>query len=143
MRRVLREMTLRQQKNFWSLVKKTDSCWIWCGYRTKRGYGRYNGVLAHRIAWILEHGPLPEEIDVLHSCDNPRCVNPAHLFPGTVVDNVQDMCQKGRHGRGSWKLDESQRSRIREEHQAGSSVSSLSVTHSVSRRTIREVIGRG
>jgi hypothetical protein len=51
---------------------------------------------AHRVSWELYRGPIPKGMKVLHECDNPRCVNPDHLFLGTQLENVHDMHQKGR-----------------------------------------------
>lgn len=80
-----------------------------------RGYGHltYNGknVRAHRFFYENLIGPIPEDLHVLHKCDNPLCVNPKHLFLGTHQDNVQDMVTKGRHGKS--KLTEDQVQEIR------------------------------
>jgi HNH endonuclease len=91
-------------KRFWSKVDKRgpDECWPWtAGTAGKGGYGRFRmgdkRVQASRVAWEMEHGrPLPPELDALHSCDNPPCVNPAHIWPGTAADNVRDAVAKGR-----------------------------------------------
>lgn len=89
---------------FWSKVNKTEGCWLWTAGRFSNGYGVfYNGksnTRAHRFSWALEHGEVPENLYVLHRCDNRRCVNPAHLFLGTAADNAIDMVNKGRSTRG-------------------------------------------
>jgi len=79
------------------------SCWLWSGALAKnRGYGVYwdtaaqQTKLAHRGAWEIARGPIPQGLSVLHRCDNPPCVNPAHLFLGTQLDNIRDMDKKGR-----------------------------------------------
>lgn len=77
-----------------------DSCWEYQAARSPRGYGTI-GVMgktrrAHRVAWELANGPIPEGLLVCHHCDNPPCCNPAHLFLGTDKDNVADMRAKGR-----------------------------------------------
>jgi hypothetical protein len=78
---------------FWAKVHKTESCWFWIG-GASHSYGTilYQGkrTKAHRISWMLAFGKPPAELDVLHRCDNPRCVNPDHLFLGTALDNMRD-----------------------------------------------------
>ena len=82
------------------VVRHANGCWIWQGGKNKKGYGRFfrNGksIQAHHAAWELHHGPVPPGLWVLHKCDVPSCVNPAHLFVGTPSDNCQDCIAKGR-----------------------------------------------
>jgi hypothetical protein len=89
--------------SFWAKVDRSggvDACWPWKGSRL----GEYGGfcwkrknVGAHRVAWILTNGEPPDDKpNILHRCDNPPCCNPAHLFPGTLADNANDMHSKGR-----------------------------------------------
>ena len=88
------------EERFAALVVKTETCWLWqgkpntSGYGTIRDGGRKHRV--HRIAWEWANGPIPDGMLVLHSCDTPRCVNPAHLSLGTVRDNNYDRDAKGR-----------------------------------------------
>ena len=99
------------------VVKPTDSeCWGWLGTTDKDGYGRFTKkgkqTLAHRAAYELYIGPIPEGIKVCHTCDNPPCTNPAHLFLGTTLDNKTDSVNKKRHAHGetaaACKLSEAQ-----------------------------------
>lgn len=89
-------------ERFWRYVKKTKKCWLWIGTRQKPGYGRLGlpggkrVEYAHRLSWIIHKGPIPVGLKVLHTCDNPPCVRPSHLFLGTHEDNVADMWAKGR-----------------------------------------------
>jgi len=87
---------------FWKKVEKSDKgCWLWHGKPNADGYGLYtrHGLLAHRMAYILTHGPIPGNLLVLHSCDVRHCVRPDHLRLGTHQDNMEDMRKRGRHGR--------------------------------------------
>lgn len=90
-------------------VQKTETCWLWTGPRHTDGYGRAflhelnseNAIRAHRISFHLFVRPLEAREWVLHSCDNPPCVNPAHLRAGNIVDNVGDMVCRGRNWQAS------------------------------------------
>lgn len=93
------------EERFWSHVDKSDGCWEWKLAPLSSGYGRFTltrrkSVRAHRMAWELEHGPIPDEMCVLHECDNRLCVRPSHLFLGTNVDNMRDRDAKGRQAKG-------------------------------------------
>lgn len=94
---------MNNPSDFWGKVNKTDSCWLWTGLKTERGYGKlvYRGsyVSAHRLSWNLEYGPTNCWDCILHRCDNPPCVNPSHLFIGLQSDNMKDMADKKRSGR--------------------------------------------
>lgn len=92
------------ERLFAKLEQKPNGCIEFVGHRSRHGYGRINRdggrdiARAHRLAWELTHGPIPDGMCVCHSCDNPPCCNPDHLFLGTQRANVRDMVLKGRHG---------------------------------------------
>ncbi|MEE9393388.1 MAG: HNH endonuclease [Planctomycetota bacterium] len=102
-------VTERQIALFEAKIDKSGKCWLWMGSRVKDGYGDlYIGsevkktsrvVKAHRLAWLIEHpfDTLGPDDCVLHSCDNPPCCRPDHLFIGTKADNNYDKLAKGRH----------------------------------------------
>jgi len=129
LRELLRRVHLPMQdirERFWSKVNKSgpNGCWVWTASVDSNGYGKifYQGKLirASRMVWFLMFDEWPEA--VLHRCDNPPCVNPAHLFKGTQSDNLSDMRQKGRHryeahsgvDNGRAKVTEEQVKQIRE-----------------------------
>lgn len=97
-------------KKFWLDVDKTNNlngCWIWKGPKTYNGYGavtiNYKHSTAHRIAYEIVNGPIvrtknPFDTVVCHTCDNPLCVNPDHLYLGTQAENVYDRNLRGRNG---------------------------------------------
>ena len=92
-------------ERFWAKVVKepNSGCWLWTG-ASSHGYGslrfRGHGCRAHRVAWELHRGAVPNGVSVLHKCDTPLCVNPDHLFLGTQADNIKDAVAKGRIRRG-------------------------------------------
>ncbi len=85
---------------FWRKVQKSNACWLWTGSVNSEGYGQIRQhrrlLLAHRLAYEECNGPVPAGLMVLHRCDNPRCVNPDHLFVGNNSDNMRDCAAKGR-----------------------------------------------
>jgi hypothetical protein len=77
-----------------------SKCLFWAGARLESGYGRIwwktKAISTHRASWEAHNGPIPDGLCVLHHCDNPPCINPSHLFLGTMSDNSADMVAKGR-----------------------------------------------
>lgn len=95
---------LTLEERFWPKVvvpDDPDACWEWTA-ATHNGYGilnrgeRSRTIKASRASWIIHNGPIPDDLWVLHHCDNPPCCNPRHLFLGTHLDNMRDMFSKGR-----------------------------------------------
>lgn len=103
---------------FWRQIDKTGDCWLWTGYRSN-GYGKHARQYAHRLMWsVANQQPIPEGMEVLHSCDNRICVNPAHLRIGTQYDNMQDMVARKRAKGKNAKLTPEQRAEIRARYAA-------------------------
>ncbi len=94
-------VTDEMKNRFWEKVKKTETCWIWRAFKNKQGYGRFGikageCVNASRVSWTMKNGSIPEGLFICHTCDNPSCVNPDHLFAGSRQDNINDMMIKKR-----------------------------------------------
>lgn len=85
---------------FFEKYERGDGCWEWLGSRNSSGYGLVSDGRKHRrasrVSWELHVGPIPVGLFILHACDNPPCVRPGHLRPGTQVENVREMVKKGR-----------------------------------------------
>lgn len=105
---------------FWTKVEKSSDCWEWRASLNNKGYGTFRlssprrSILAHRYAWELANGPIPQGMVACHHCDNPKCVRPSHMFLGTKRDNLLDMAKKGRSPMAGAKLTGTQVLRIRE-----------------------------
>lgn len=143
---------------FWSKVTKLDpvSCWQWQGAGDEHGYGRLGHagrtLLATHVAWYLESGDWPTELgmNVCHSCDNPSCVNPRHLWLGTQKDNGRDMSVKGRaphvpnigESNGSARLTEPAVREIRRLAEGGATYTELARRYGVTRTAISSAVRR-
>lgn len=139
-------------KAFWEKVEKgnSDECWEWIASKNPDGYGNIwidkKCQKAHRVSWVLHCGSIPENMHVLHTCDNPSCVNPKHLWLGTHQDNMRDRGQKGRNGfvEGESchlsKLTENQVLEIRRLKKGGKSNTFLSKQFGVTSTNIAEIV---
>jgi len=155
-------------EQFWSKVDGSagaSGCWWWTGAKS-RGYGKLgrleNGrlvsLIAHRVSWAIHNGEIPDGMCVCHACDNPSCVNPAHLWLGTNADNTADKVSKGRQSRGEahgrsartavprrgnyvTKLTEEQVLAIRSEARRGNN-RQLAARYGVSRYTLSDIVTR-
>lgn len=137
------------EERFWSRVDKTAACWNWTGHVQVGGYGhvQFKGKLyvAHRLAWFFTYGSHPTQL-LLHSCDNPRCVNPSHLREGTAKENSGDAISRNRTARGTAvntaKLQESDILRIRQSLTEGTRIADLARKFNVTWQNIRAIRDR-
>lgn len=138
---------------FWSKVEKTAGCWLWRGNKAKRGYGaveiaradnKRRRIGAHRYSFELAHGTIPNGLIVCHRCDNPACVNPAHLFLGTHADNLADKLSKDRQAKGESngraKLNARMVRRIRALSAGGATRGELGRKYGVTDRNIGDIV---
>lgn len=93
---------------FWAKVDQSGECWIWTASTFKDGYGQFfdfvggrkRNLRAHIVSYTMAYGPVSKGLKVCHTCDNPSCVRPDHLFLGTTKQNQEDMARKGRSASG-------------------------------------------
>ena len=139
------------EEHFWSRVQilGPNDCWLWQASRNRKGYGQVSvnseSVPAHRVAWELTYGPIPDGLWVLHKCDNPPCTNPSHLFLGTNADNVADKVAKNRQPVGTKthnaKLTEQQVIEARQRFaEGGITITALAEECGVNRITMKNVL---
>ena len=134
-------------ERFLKKVQKTDSCWIWTGASDyTRGYGTaYDGKkmrLAHRLSWEMFVGSLQDGLCVCHHCDNPSCVNPAHLFLASHSENMKDAYRKGRLPvKKNCKINQETADEIRKVYAAGEkSLYALAVSFGISSTQVRRIV---
>lgn len=137
--------------NFWARVDRSrgpDACWTWKMARSPKGYGQvWNGRYmdhAMRVAWELTYGLIPDGMSVCHTCDNPPCCNPSHLFLGTNADNVADRCAKGRTARGEQiaraKLTREQVDEIRAQYAQGVTRLALARRYGIDTQHVTKIV---
>lgn len=127
------------------MVLQPHECWEWNAYCGGPGYGQigiggYKLEYAHRLAWMLTYGEVPDGLFVLHRCDNRRCCNPMHLFLGTNAGNMADCCMKGRTSRGELRpqaiLTEVDVDTIRKRCEAGETCKAIGDEYGIARTTV-------
>lgn len=133
------------KERFLKFINKTSTCWFWQGAINNKGYGRFrfNGKWAgaHRVSYMIFNNEIPEGLCVLHKCDNRNCVNPKHLFVGTIMDNHIDMIKKGRQNlKRKSILTDIQKQKIPLLFKNGYKAISLAVRFGVHESTIRKLI---
>lgn len=144
------------ENRFWSKVDRhdADACWLWTAALDAHGYGRFSvggrrGAMekAPRVAWSITHGTIPTVQHVLHHCDTPSCVNPAHLFLGDAALNAADKVAKGRQLRGSdfpqARLTEDDARRIRQLYASGARTQrSLAAEFGIAQSIVSDIVNR-
>lgn len=139
-------LTPADSQRFWSKVDQrgNSDCWLWTASRIPGGYGQFvvrgRPEKAHRVAYSLTHGPIPRGAHVLHSCDIPHCVNPAHLALGSPVENMRDRQVRGRQRHpgplGAWE-----RAYLEESLRGGAYHTDLAATYGVTLATVSRIAG--
>lgn len=133
------------------IVEKGEGCWEVSGYVLPNGYvqfktrvnGKLQSITAHRLAYELAHGPIPEGLVVMHLCDNPRCARVEHLRVGTQADNIHDSIQKGRYNAfGRQRLNAEQVREIRALAASGKRQKDIAAMFGVARNTVSGIVLR-
>lgn len=138
---------------FWEKVDQSGgpaACWTWKARTNRGGYGYFRvgskALTAHRVSYEMAYGLIPQGMLVCHRCDNPPCVNPAHLWLGTEQDNTQDSVQKGRRARqygaanGFSRFSEADISEIRRAAASGALQKDIAHRFGVDRSTISYIL---
>ncbi len=134
-----------KKERFYSKIKKTRKCWLWTAAKNNMGYGvigNKTGVyLAHRYSYFISKGNIPKHKSVCHTCDNPPCVNPEHLFVGSHKINAADMVRKNRV---SWALiDLKTAEKIRRDYRRKDVIQSeLGNIYGISQESVSKIINR-
>lgn len=136
---------------FWAKVEKGPGCWEWTAGKLN-GYGRIGltkargYIFAHRLSYQIHFGSIPDNLKVLHKCDNPGCVRPDHLFIGTMGDNNRDRARKGRsrpvkgESHGMSKIANQDVIQIRLLYESGRTVTSLANEFGISRSQVSGIV---
>lgn len=144
-------LDLSAEERFWMKVVRPEdpaACWVWVGAKDGTGYGRLNlpslSRSAHRAVFALLGKPVPKGVVVCHRCDNPACVNPDHLFLGSMADNQADMARKNRSAHGSKsphaKLTEADVRRVIAMREAGLQHGEIATAVGVHRVTVTDIL---
>ena len=143
---------MRNKPKFWDNVRKTPTCWLWVG--TEMGgvsgdhYGGFGKRYAHHVSYELRFGPIPEGLNVLHRCDNRKCVR--HIYAGTQSENLLDMYRKGRNTQNvnpplgedapNSKISEGTVREIRTQRKRGATYKQLMAFSGLSKRQVGRIV---